>query len=639
MFDPIGNAVARAIASGAGLAAFAEWSKMTPEEWAEEVYRLPNGGRFSFSYAPFSREMFRSIWHPHRIETVFRCFSRGFKSTVILLSIGYIIDQAPRDILSLWPTNSHAELFSKENLVVELLDCVPRLHWLGTRAKRRISGNTLLNKRFLGGKISMFGANAPGDMRRAKGSFLYADEIDAIEGNESDEGDQLQIFEKRGDEFADTISVKASYPSIVGRSRIDTRMAETDCRQWQVTCVLCGGEPFVMHRSQLRYDPKNTREARLECPRCRGLLTDAQRYAMAHGQGFDNWKPTAEYRGRAGFHANSLLWPHPVDEHPDKYPGGYLQKLAEREIADEKSENPQKSRRVTKNTEDAESFDPDTKSEIPPDAQALFNRREDYATDKKIVLPARALVLTSFTDVQGDRLEVTKTAWGPDEEAWVIEHIIIPGDTRERHVWEALEKELLRTYAHEHGPQIGVSWGFIDSGYSAEMVLKFLAMLRTKASLLAGKIRASRGSSQCPHPIVEIRYRTLAKQLKGHWIGTNEAKDDLYNRLRMAEIGPGWIHFGQNLGGTYFQQLTVEKVTVEYEKNQEVRRYKNEPGARNETLDCLVGCYAAMKVRRWNFEAIEAELMAKPVEEEAAVAPAPPRPTLNRFTGGKKWVV
>ena len=80
----------------------------------------------------------------------------------------------------------------------------------------------------------MFGANAPGDMRRAKGSLLYADEIDAIKRNESDEGDPLAIFKKRGDEFRDTIRAFMSYPSVRGLSNIDAMMAETLVRKQEV---------------------------------------------------------------------------------------------------------------------------------------------------------------------------------------------------------------------------------------------------------------------------------------------------------------------------------------------------------------------------------------------------------------------
>ena len=209
---------------------FAFSSRIPPEVWAEEIYRLPTGGRFRWAYAPYTRAMFQSLFNPTTIETVMMLYSRGIKSTVVLLAIGYVIDQAPRRILSLWPTNSQAEKWSKDNLCGELLNSTPRLNFLGNQSGQRIASNTILHKAFPGGLIDMFGANAPGDMRRAKGSFLYADEIDAIGSEVTDEGDQLAIFNKRGDEYPDTIRVFASYPGVLGSSRIASKLAWYDSR-------------------------------------------------------------------------------------------------------------------------------------------------------------------------------------------------------------------------------------------------------------------------------------------------------------------------------------------------------------------------------------------------------------------------
>jgi phage terminase large subunit GpA-like protein len=364
--------------------------RIDPLDWAERIYRLPGGGRFRWSYAPYTRRIFQSYFDRATIETVLEMYSRGLKSTTVLLLLGYMIDQAPRPILSLWPTNGNAELWSKDVLTGELFDTTEPLFPLGSSAKKRTGDNTLLHKRFPGGRITMFGANAPGDMRRAKGSLLYADEIDAIKRNESDEGDPLAIFVKRGDEFPDTIRIFASYPSVRGLSRIDGKMLETDGNQWFSTCVRCGGEPFVMHRSMLRYDRNDLTGARLECPRCKELLTDAERYLMAHGQGFDNWRSQREFKGKRGFHGGAMLWPHPVD--PQKYPGGFLQLLAQQEIDAEKSEDPKGSRRVLINTVDAECYDPTEDVEPPPDAKALFARREDYTE-----VPNAARVLNCCT--------------------------------------------------------------------------------------------------------------------------------------------------------------------------------------------------------------------------------------------------
>lgn len=589
--------------------------KMSPVEWAEEVYRLPTGGRFSFDYAPYSRKMFESLFDRQNIETILQLYSRGLKSTVILLAIGYTIDQSPRRILSLWPTDSQAEKFSKDALVGELFDTTDCLKFLGSACKKRTGSVTLLHKAFPGGLIDLFGANAPGNMRRAKGSFLYADEIDAIDTTTTDEGDQLQIFAKRGDEYPDVIRAYASYPSLRDASKIEAKLKETDYNEWHVHCEKCG-DPFIMHRRQLRYDPENTATALFQCPLCNEHLNDAQRITMARAGA---WVPRNKYQRRRGFQANSMLWPHPVDL--EKYPAGFLQLLAEKELAAEKSDNPERARRVIINTEDAETYSPENKNELPPEWSQLWKDREDYATDAGIEIPERGLVLCAGVDTQPDRLEVHKGSYGRGEEYFAVEHVIIPGDIHSRHTWQALENELLRTYKHKSGAQMGLSFGLVDAGHGAEHLLWFLSYLRAKASPLAGLIRACRGSSQYPHPVIDSRFSKLVKQLRGHWVGTDEAKDTVYARLRAGKGCDGERHHGMNHKEKWFQQLTVERLSIETKGAKEERRYKNPNKARNEALDCSVYEYAAFKFRQWNFDVIEAGLLAQAggveVEENA----------------------
>lgn len=626
---------------------FAPWSRMPPEVWAEEVYRLPKGGRFSWSYAPYSREMFRSIWDRRNIETNFRLFSRGLKSTVVLLSIGYIMDQAPRDILSLWPSNDNAELWSKDNLCGELLDCVPSLHYLGTKAKKRIAANTLLHKKFFGGKVQIFGANAPGDMRRAKGSFLYGDEIDAIKKTETDEGDQLLIFAKRGDEYPDTIRVFASYPSVKGHSRIDARIEESDYNEWHVTCVLCGGEPFVMLRSMLRYDANHTAGARLECPRCKGLLDDAQRYEMAHRQGFDNWKPRNEFRGRRGFSGGSLLWPHQVD--PVKFPGGYLQILAEKELAVEKSEDPKRSKQVLVNTEDAESIDPTGETEKPPEWQVLFNQREEYRA-----APLAAKILTLFVDVQYNRFEIEWRAWAEDEQSWGLGHTVIDGNTRDLEFWKKdLTPILLRKFKREDGAELALNFGMIDGGWQPETLYLYLAWVaKEQVAGVFTKVRASKGEGRAGQPIIDRTWRKVGRNLRGHHIGTWEAKETINERLRLKQhedgsYPPGFMHYSKLYGEEFLRQLCTGVCTIDFDvvqgKMQEVKKYLNEKRLKDEALDLAVGNLAAFRLRRWNFDAIESQLLAEVESRKAPVEPEQPREPIaaprNSFVGVRGWRV
>ena len=603
--------------------AFMPWSRISPVEWSENIYRLPKGGRFRFDFAPYTKRMFLSLFDKHTISTDFMLYSRGLKSTVILLAMGYLIDQAPRRILCLWPTNSQGERFSKDNLCGELLDTTPCLNYLGSQGNRRLSANTILLKHFPGGLINIFGANAPGDLRRSKGSFLYADEIDAIASEVTDEGDQLKIFERRGSEYPDTIQVFASYPSLLGHSRISSRLENSDFNEWHSTCAECGGEPFVMRRKMLRYEKEKPEGARLECPRCGALLTDSQRYDMAHKQGFDCWKPRHEFRGRRGFHGNAMLWPHPVDV--KKYPGGFLQMLAEQEMEVEASADRKRALRPLVNTVDAEPFDPTDESEQPPDWKTLHERRENYDT-----VPQAASFITAFCDVQRNRLEVGWRAWNREEESWGLDHVVLDGYTSHQEVWAALTKELGREWTHASGAKLRLGMAFVDGGAYAEEVYRFFQRIaREPVQHVTGHVRASKGVGRFAAPIITRKMSTVAKNLKGHEIGTWEAKDRIYERLRVTEPGATAMHFNLRFSEEYFQQLTVEKVVITFDGGQEIRKYENEKNARNEALDIEVGCLAALRLHPRNWDALEqaiadeAEALrtpnAKPREEAPSV--------------------
>ena len=538
MLDDVSESAYRASLGESFVRCFAPWSRMPPEVWAEEIYRLPNGGRFRWSFAPYVRAMFMSMFDRNTIETALELYSRGLKSTAVLLAIGYVIDQAPRRILSLWPTNAQGEKWSKDNLGGELLETTPALNFLANKG-RRISSNTLLHKLFPGGLIDIFGANSPGDMRRAKGSFLYADEIDAIDSTITDEGDQLAIFNKRGDEYPDTIRVFASYPSVRGKSRIDAKFQESDGNEWFVTCIRCGGEPFVMERkAHLHYDDDKPETARLECPRCKAYLTDSERYDMAHKQGFDNWRPARPFRGKRGFHANALLWPHPVDT--AKFPGGYLQMLAQAEIDANNSDNPKRSLRVLVNTVDAEPFDPSSEDEKPPDWQPLFNRRESYTA-------VPGLVITGAADLQLNRIEVEWKAWGRREESWGLDHVTIDGDIRDPAVWELLKSELRRKFVHVSGAPMQFSMFFIDGGFWSEWLFRFLGDInRHPIPDVSGKVRACKGVGASPHPVV-TDWRSIAKNLHGYHVGSWQIKDLINRRIAMEPREDGTLPEGLSL--------------------------------------------------------------------------------------------
>ena len=581
--------------------------------WAEQVRRMPDGRRFRWAYAPYLRKMYASLFDQSVHETIFELFSRAGKSEVVLNAIGYFIDQKPRRILNLWPTEKHAEMFSKDNLTGELFDTTPPLNYLGTKASRRTGSNTILHKVFPGGLMNMFGANAPGDMRRAKGNLLYAEEVDAIQESVSDEGDQLAIFRKRGDEFPDTTRVFASYPSLIGRSRIHALLEESDWQQYFVTCAICGGEPFVMKRTEhLRYDKEKPEGARLECPRCKEMLTDGQRHSMMlQGNDADLWRPTREFRGKRGFQANSLLWPHPVNL--DKYPGGYLQMLAQQEIDADKAANPDRAKRVLVNTADAEPYAPET--EKKPEASELVERREEYDPEK--MLPPEIRVITVGADCQQKgRIELEFVGFGEDFREWGLGYKVIHGSLQQSAVWRKLDEWLLKKFKHPLCGELGVSAAFVDSGHAQKAVFRFTRPRRSR------RIFAIKGSSRLGVPLVAApsKIGRPPYEIQQYTLGTHEGKDIIYQRLELVkekeetEFPVGYMHFPatEEYGEKYFAGLLVEDVTMKRGLDGDwYRFFQNTQNKPNEPLDCRVYAKAAMEMLNPNFDVITQKMIGQ----------------------------
>lgn len=128
-------------------------------------------------------------------------------------------------------------------------------------------------------------------------------------------------------------------------------------------------------------------------------------------------------------------------------------------------------------------------------------------------------------------------------------------------------------------------------------------------------------------------------------VGVDAAKEALYARLRIREIGPGFCHFPitdqYDLG--YFEQLTAETCRVRYSKGFAHREWTKKAGARNEALDARNYAYAALQSLvaggfRLNKQAqqLEAMFAAKAAGDDVQRQQAP-QPARDR-RGHQPWI-
>jgi phage terminase large subunit GpA-like protein len=93
-------------------------------------------------------------------------------------------------------------------------------------------------------------------------------------------------------------------------------------------------------------------------------------------------------------------------------------------------------------------------------------------------------------------------------------------------------------------------------------------------------------------------------------ISTDSAKDIIYSRLQITDIGPRFCHIPRSFGYTddWMAQLTCERVVTRYTRGFPRRIYEKPNGARNEALDMRVYALGCLDILRPNMAAIAASL-------------------------------
>lgn len=113
---------------------------------------------------------------------------------------------------------------------------------------------------------------------------------------------------------------------------------------------------------------------------------------------------------------------------------------------------------------------------------------------------------------------------------------------------------------------------------------------------------AIKGASQYGRPVigrpshidVNWRGRTIARGVKVWQVGTDTAKHLLHGRMRITQVGPGYIHTPRALANTdEFEQMTAARLMPATVNGKSVMRWITPAGKREEAGDAMVYAYAA----------------------------------------------
>ena len=544
--------------------------KLTVSEWADKNRVLSKEssaehGKWNTDRAPYQREIMDAVNDPETDEIVVMSSAQVGKSEILNNIIGYHMDYDPSPMLLMQPTLEMAEAYSKDRIAAMIRD-TPNLAKKVNDPKAKDGNNTILQKKFPGGHLTLVGANSPASLASRPVRIILADEVDRFPVSAGTEGDPLNLAQKRTKTFWNYKWIAVSTPTIKGASRIESEYEESTMEQWCVSCPSCGiFQPYSW--PQIRFE-----NVTMECVNCKEQHTETE-WKVRPGK----WIARHPERKKRGFHLNALAspwekWSRIIEE---------FRKAKAKGI---------ETLKTWINTTLGESFE---EREDDQQHEKLISRRIRYECE----VPLNVLVLTAGVDVQDDRLEVEVVGWGLNDVTWGISYKIFYGDPGQSAVWNQLDAFLQKEFIRNDGVRLIISSVCVDSGGHFTSEVYDFCKEREHRRVFAIKGRGGNGV-----PFINKPSKVGRQNVHLFTLGVNEGKDIIYANLRNEfEDKPGYCFFPvereKGYDEAYFVGLTGEYKRIRWLNGQAKHEWvKRSSNIRNEPLDLRNYALAAFRI-------------------------------------------
>lgn len=484
------------------------------------------------------------------------------KSSFVENVVAYFMHKDPCPILHVSPTIESSEMFSKERLAPMLRD-TPVLRKLVKDARSRDSGNTIRNKKFPGGTLSLVGANAPSGLASRPIRVLVCDEVDRFERSAGTEGDPINLAVKRTTTFWNRVLVFVSTPGNANTSRINAEYERGDMRQRWCPCHACGALQ-VLKWSQVKWVDGDPETAVYECEHCAEPWDDIQRVEAVRA---GSWVAQKPFNGNLSYHLSQLY--------------SRFAPLSDgvRDFLDAKGDP--ELMKTWVNTFLGEVWNDAGKRTEWSD---LLNQREEYTHP----VPEGVTILTGSVDTQDDRFEIEIVGWGNDHRSWSVNYHVIYGDLSTPEPWAELRRFLQQAYEHPLFGDMTPRMVCMDSGgHYTQSVYKFCRSLP--------RVVPIKGLGGTGKPMVGKPSKNNLDGTQVFPLGVDTIKELVTARLAAGPDEAGYCVFPSTYGDDYFRGLTAEELRTTYIKGfKKLAWHKIRP--RNEPFDNRVYATAALEM-------------------------------------------
>lgn len=602
-------------------------------EWADKKRRLSpeasaETGQWRTSRTPYLKEPMNAFSDPKIRRIVIVSSSQVGKSEAINNMIGYVIDQDPGSILFVHPTTVDAREYSKLRIAPMFRDC-STLKSKVADPKSRTSNNTILQKSYPGGILTLCGSTEAHALASKPIRYVFGDERDRWAASAGKEGDPWKLAMARQITFYNAKAVEVSTPTIKNHSAIADSFSDGTMERWCVQCPHCEGYHDIQF-SDIRFEKEETvvnnkKHYKITalyyiCPECAAVSSESEMKRQPAKWVAEN--PAAYEKGIRSFWLNSFISPWASWESSIRE---YLEALG----------NSAKMQ-VVYNTRFGLLWEDRGDLE---DEESIMARREEY----KAELPDGILLLTCGVDTQDNRLEYEVVGHGHFGETWGIKKGIIMGRPDAEETWHALDDVIDHIYRFESGVGLKISAAFVDEGghFTQDVRLRCRERLGKKVFAIKGLFGDGIPYTAPPKQQKIVINNKYIGQCWWYGIGVDSGKQIIMDNLRVQSPGNKYCHFPlrDDYNTAYFQGLLSERLVYK-EGRKYPWQWEKIPGhERNEALDCRNYALAAAKALAPDYDALERRLkgMGNKLEKKISEAVVKPSAMKKRSVTLKKY--
>lgn len=576
--------------------------RVSVAEWAERYRHIAKGperGPWRNARTPYLVEPMEAASAHSPYERVVLWFATQLGKTEVLYNaLMQRIHTDPQDMMMVQPTLQDAKDHSQHRLLPTVVQ-TPALAGLVAVRKSRDESTSWMSRSIQGGFTLFFaGANSANSIASKPLGFAVADEVDKWPADVDNLGPPLGQLEERLSNFARRKLLIASTCGVKHLSVIAPEYEAGDRRKYHIPCPHCDERQVLEWGAKTDWGLKWLRDAGgaarpdtavYVCRHCGGTIEEWRKDQFLRD---GIWIPEAPGAGlgkRASFWMNKLYsplgwksWPKLVEEW-------------EAAIAAQRTGNSSPLKNF-KNSSLAELWEEEGTG---ADSKGLAARAEAYPLG---IVPRGGLMLTMGVDTQPDRLEARIWAFGRGEESWLVHRHILYGDPNldegtEGSPWTRLTEIRRTPLPHAAGAQMLIEATCVDSGGHNTHAVYNYCRVHSHANVLAIK-----GASQYGRPVmgkpsqidVNWRGKTIARGIKLWQVGTDTAKHLVHGRMRITQVGPGYVHVPKALLDTdEFEQMTAARLMPATVNGRHVMRWITPAGKREEGGDGQIYAYAA----------------------------------------------